>query len=144
VVLRRLWTEPFVTFEGRFHKLSGVGLNQLPQQSIPVWIGCTPEEPLLRRVAQAADGWLPQVDPVEPLVRLRGYLTEAGRNPSGFGVTWRLVAGPGGPESWVETVREMEAVGVTNVTISAPPDVTSAQSLQRIIEARKVLATAGY
>src|SRR5437763_1516001 len=28
VVLRRLWTEPFVTFEGRFHKLNSVGLNQ--------------------------------------------------------------------------------------------------------------------
>ena len=97
VVLKRLWTEPFVTFEGRFHKLSGVGLNQLPQQPIPVWIGCAPEEPLLRRVARVADGWLPQVDPVEPLARLRRYLTEAGRDPSGFGVTWRLVAGPGGP-----------------------------------------------
>ena len=49
--------------------------------------------------------WLSQVDPAEPLARLRGYLTEAGRDPSGFGVTWWLVAGPGGPESWVETVR---------------------------------------
>jgi hypothetical protein len=26
-----------------------------------------------------ADGWLSQVDPVEPLARLRGYLTEASR-----------------------------------------------------------------
>ncbi len=87
VVLRRLWTEPFVTFEGRFHTLSGVGLNQLPKQPIPVWIGCAPEEPLLRRVARVADGWLPQVDPAEPLARLRGYLTEAGRDPSSCGVT---------------------------------------------------------
>jgi probable F420-dependent oxidoreductase len=144
VVLRRLWTEPFVTFEGRFHKLSGVGLNQLPQQSIPIWIGCAPEEPLLRRVARVADGWLPQVDPTEPLVRLRGYLTEAGRDPSGFGVTWRLVAGPGGPEAWIDAVRQMASVGVTDVTISAPPDVTGTQSLQRIIEARQALAAAGY
>jgi Luciferase-like monooxygenase len=143
-VLRRLWTEPFVTFEGRSHKLSNVGLNQLPKQPIPVWIGCAPEEPLLRRVARVADGWLPQVDPVEPLVRLRGYLTEAGRGPAGFGVTWRLVAEPGGPESWVETVCEMESVGVTDVTISAPPDVTGTQSLQRIIETRQALAAAGY
>jgi probable F420-dependent oxidoreductase len=144
VVLRRLWTEPFVTFEGRFHKLSGVGLNQLPKQPIPVWIGCAPEEPLLRRVARVADGWLPQVDPAEPLTRLRGYLTEAGRDPSGFGVTWRLAAGPGGPESWVEAVHQMGATGVTDVTISAPPDVAGAQSLQRIVEARQALAAAGY
>src|SRR4029453_9355805 len=87
---------------------------------IPLWMGCAPEEPLLRRVARVADGWLPQVDPVEPLTRLRGYLAEAGRDASGFGVTWRLVVGPGGPESWVETVRQMESVGVTDVTISAP------------------------
>jgi hypothetical protein len=95
-------------------------------------------------VARVADGWLPQVDPVEPLTRLRGYLAEAGRDASGFGVTWRLVVGPGGPESWVETVRQMESVGVTDVTISAPPDVTGTQSLQRIIEARQALAASGY
>lgn len=87
VGLRRLWTEPFVTFDGRFHTLHGVGLNQLPQQPIPVWIGCAPEEPLLRRVARVADGWLPQVDPEEPLGRLRGYLTETGRDLSSCGVT---------------------------------------------------------
>jgi probable F420-dependent oxidoreductase len=144
VVLRRLWTEPFVTFEGRFHTLHGVGLHQLPPQPIPVWIGCAPQEPLLRRVARVADGWLPQVDPAEPLVRLRGYLREAGRDPADFGVTWRLLAGPDGPESWVETVRQLESIGVTDVTINAPPDVSSTQSLQRIIEARQALAAAGY
>jgi alkanesulfonate monooxygenase SsuD/methylene tetrahydromethanopterin reductase-like flavin-dependent oxidoreductase (luciferase family) len=144
MVLKRLWTEPFVTFEGRFHTLRGVGLNQLPKQPVPVWIGCAPEEPLLRRVARVADGWLPQVDPAEPLARLRGYLTEAGRDPARFGVTWRLVAGPGGPDAWVEAVRQLESVGVTDMTISAPPDVTGAPSLQRIIEARQALAAAGY
>jgi hypothetical protein len=38
----------------------------------------------------------------------------------------------------------MEAIGVTDVTISAPPDVTGAQSLQRIVGARQALAAAGY
>jgi alkanesulfonate monooxygenase SsuD/methylene tetrahydromethanopterin reductase-like flavin-dependent oxidoreductase (luciferase family) len=144
VVLKRLWTEPFVTFERRFHTLSGVGLNQLPKQPVPVWIGCAPVEPLLRRVARVADGWLLQVDPAELLTRLRCYLTEAGRDPSGFGVTWRLVAGLEGPESRVEAVRHLESVGVTDVTIGAPPDVTGTPSLQRIIGAGQALAAAGY
>jgi hypothetical protein len=109
-----------------------------------VWIGCSPEEPLLRRVARVADGWLPQVEPAEPVARLRRYLTEVGRNPSSCGVTWRLLAGPGGPQSWVETVRQLESVGVTDVTISAPPDVTGTASLQRIVEARQALAASGY
>jgi hypothetical protein len=38
----------------------------------------------------------------------------------------------------------MGATGVTDVTISAPPDVAGAQSLQRIVEARQALAAAGY
>src|SRR5262249_61905858 len=121
VVLKRLWTEPFVSFEGRFHALHGVGLNQLPQQPIPVWIGCAPEEPLLRRVARVADGWLPQVDPAEPLTRLRGYLTEAGRDPSSCGVTWRLGAGAGGPGAWGEGGRGVEAGGGRGRAGHAPP-----------------------
>jgi hypothetical protein len=38
----------------------------------------------------------------------------------------------------------MESIGVTDVTISAPPDITGAKALQRIIEARQALATGGY
>ena len=38
-VLRMLWTHPIVDFEGRFHKLSGVGLNPLPIHNIPLMIG---------------------------------------------------------------------------------------------------------
>ena len=41
-------------------------------------------------------------------------------------------------------MREMESVGVTDVTISAPPDVAGVQSLRRIMEARQALAAAGY
>jgi len=44
----------------------------------------------------------------------------------------------------VETVRQFESIGVTDVTVSAPPDFTSASLLLRIIEARKALAAAGY
>jgi hypothetical protein len=44
----------------------------------------------------------------------------------------------------VETVRQLESIGVTDLTISAPPDVTGAPSLQRIIEARQALAATGY
>jgi hypothetical protein len=37
----------------------------------------------------------------------------------------------------------MESIGVMDVTVSAPPDVTGAPSLQRIIEVRQALETAG-
>nr|MDT0525376.1 TIGR03619 family F420-dependent LLM class oxidoreductase [Streptomyces sp. DSM 41633] len=39
-LMRRLWTESSVTFEGRFHQVTGAGLAPLPvQRPIPVWFG---------------------------------------------------------------------------------------------------------
>ena len=39
-LLNRLWTEETVDFEGRWHKISGAGINPLPtQEPIPMWIG---------------------------------------------------------------------------------------------------------
>ena len=37
----------------------------------------------------------------------------------------------------MEAVRQLESIGVTDLTIGAPPDVTGAQALQRIVEARR-------
>src|SRR6202034_459902 len=39
-VLRALWTERNVTFDGRFHRIEAAGIAPLPvQQPIPIWIG---------------------------------------------------------------------------------------------------------
>src|SRR5579859_7042033 len=37
-VIRKLWTERSVTFEGKYHRVTGAGLAPLPnQRPIPVW-----------------------------------------------------------------------------------------------------------
>src|SRR5579871_4864953 len=52
-VLRALWTEPVVTFQGRWHHIDAAGIKPLPvQQPIPVWFGGSPTEPILRRTAR--------------------------------------------------------------------------------------------
>ena len=39
-LMRRLWREPVVSFEGEFHRVTAAGLNPLPERrSIPIWIG---------------------------------------------------------------------------------------------------------
>ncbi len=59
-VLRRLWTEPVVDFEGRWHRIPAAGINPLPvQRPIPVWIGGSAEA-AVRRAARIADGFFPQ------------------------------------------------------------------------------------
>jgi probable F420-dependent oxidoreductase len=138
-LLRRFWTEPFVEFEGRFHQIHGVGLNRLPEHPIPIWIGCGAEERLLRRVARLADGWLPFGPVLESWPTLRGYLEEAGRDVSSFGVGGRVVAGDGGPEAWVAEARRQQELGATDLSIAAP-GMGPAEALARLIEAREVLA----
>jgi probable F420-dependent oxidoreductase len=138
-LLRRLWTEPFVTFHGRWHTLDGVGLNRLPQAPIPIWMGGT-DERALRRTARLADGWIPLGDPADLAPRLRQYVTEAKRDPEAFGITGRLAAGADGPTAWVAEARRLQALGVTHLSIAAPPDLPPAQALARIVEARTVLA----
>ena len=38
-LLRRLWTTPVITFEGRFDRIDRAGINPRPRRQIPVWLG---------------------------------------------------------------------------------------------------------
>ena len=57
-LLRSLWTQPVVTFQGTWDRVTGVGLNPLPvQRPIPIWLGGEADV-VLRRIARLADGWI--------------------------------------------------------------------------------------
>jgi len=57
-VMRRLWSEELLTYEGQWHRVPDAGLNPLPvQRPIPVWMGGE-SEAVLRRAARLADGWI--------------------------------------------------------------------------------------
>jgi probable F420-dependent oxidoreductase len=139
-VLRRLWSEPYVTFDGRWHTLDAVGLNRLPSPSIPVWMGGN-DERALRRAARLADGFIPLGDPVEVVPKVQQYVREAGRDAGTFGITARVVAGPGGPEAWIEAARRLQSLGASHLSLSAPPDLQGEAALRRLIEARQALST---
>ena len=141
-VLRRLWSEPYVSFVGRYHNLDQVGLNRLPSKPIPIWVGSGTSDVVLRRAARLADGWTPMGDPTEVMPRLREFVVEAGRDPATFGLTARVVVGPGGPDAWIESAKKAQAIGATYMTLSPPPDVTGEAVLKRLLEARQTLADA--
>jgi len=141
-VLRMLWSQPFVTFDGHYHKLDAVGLNRAALPRIPLWFGTETGEAALRRVARLADGWMSLGDPTEHLPRLRQYMREAGRDPRQLMVRGPLVAGNGGNAAWVEAGRKLQSAGVTHINITAPPDLPPAQALPRIVEVRRALADA--
>jgi probable F420-dependent oxidoreductase len=145
VVLRKLWTDPLVTFEGRWHKLDRVGIAPLPTQPIPIWMGGGPGEVTLRRIASLADGWMPssllEGDAAEPIGRLRCYLDEAGREPSSLGIQ-ATVGTSGKPSEWVTAARRWELLGATDLRISGGDRgscMTAMQGLERAIEVKRVL-----
>jgi probable F420-dependent oxidoreductase len=59
-VVKKLWTEDNVTFEGRYSKFSGVTLEPKPAQKPhpPIWVAGR-KEPAMKRAATYADGWIP-------------------------------------------------------------------------------------
>lgn len=122
-VLRRLWQEEIVEFDGEWHRLPAVGINPLPiQQPLPVWMGGD-SDVVLRRTARVADGWLAQDEPPgavgEKLDRLRDYLRREGRDPDEFGVQVRMALDPGAPESWIDEVRAWRDLGATHLTVDS-------------------------
>ena len=121
-VLRRLWSEDLVTFEGRWHRLSDVGINPPPvQRPIPVWFGAF-EAVAIRRAARLGDGWLmnPRTPPGDEgraaIEQFRGFAREAGRDPAGIGIDATVHAHGSDPERWAEEVRTWEESGATHVT----------------------------
>jgi probable F420-dependent oxidoreductase len=59
-LIRRLWTEQEVTFEGRYFQLQSVrlGLRPMQQSGVPLWLAGSGDN-ALRRVLRLGDGWLP-------------------------------------------------------------------------------------
>jgi probable F420-dependent oxidoreductase len=139
VLLRKLWSEPHVTFEGRFHTLDGIGLGQLPPP-VPILIGAGIEERLLRRVARIDDGWIPLTDPVEPLQRLRRYVEEEGRDFATFMVSGRLMAGDDNPKAWVQHVLRLHEAGIDDMEVFPGRGLHGAAAAQRLLKVREVLS----
>lgn len=103
-VMRRLWTEDLVTFEGRFHKLVGVNIVPPPvQRPIPIWLGGS-SDPVIKRAARLADGWMPIMAPdakaEEKLALLGAELKSAGRDASTFGLEAWLRTTEADPQKW--------------------------------------------
>ncbi len=121
-VLRRLWTEPLVTYDGQWHHIPDAGLNPLPvQRPIPIWFGGSAEAGL-RRAARLGDGWLTNAGSpatiAADLAKLDGYLAEAGRARPAFGLEVRIAYAAGDEASWLAQRAAWEALGVTHIDLN--------------------------
>jgi probable F420-dependent oxidoreductase len=88
-LIKKLWTEENVSFEGRYAKFSGVTLDPQPTQKPhpPIWVAGR-KESAMRRAALYADGWIPYMYTPEMLresiEKIHQFGKEAGRDLSNF------------------------------------------------------------
>ena len=133
-VMRALWTQDVVTFEGRWHTIKGGGINPRPvQQPIPLWIGGHADA-VLKRTARLADGWntylTPDENVEETIASLHRHARDAGRDPAEIGIEARvgLISTPvykgrsyadlRSPEETAREVDRWRQLGATHVTLN--------------------------
>ena len=142
-LLRLLWTQPLVNFEGSWHNIPDAGLNPLPvQRPIPIWFGGT-DDRALSRMARLADGWMVNqrsIEQAKPLYdKLLRYLEDEHRDRASFGIEPRLNLSSITQEGWTNFIRGWEELGATHLTVNTMGcgfDTTSAhiQALKRFAE----------
>jgi len=84
-IMRALWTQDHVDYNGRFFKIKGC-IEPRSANPIPIWLGGWGELSL-KRAAQLGDAWVP--GPTANLEKLlnaqkqyRAFLSDAGKNPA--------------------------------------------------------------
>lgn len=118
-VMRRLWASRSVEFEGRWHKLSDVGVKPRPPHGrIPVWLGGGAPA-VVDRVGRIADGWLPFASPTlgDELERMRRVARDHGRDPDAIDIDCILPPTATAQESR-DRIKHLEDLGVTHLSVS--------------------------
>jgi probable F420-dependent oxidoreductase len=95
-LMRALWTEPRVSFEGRFWRLEGAAMEPKPFQKPgpPVWFGGS-SAPALRRAVRLGDGFfgagsVTTARFAQHVQIVRDELAAQGRDPAGFPIAKRV------------------------------------------------------
>ena len=151
-VLRAVWENDDMTFEGRHFTAHGQSVNPKPATRLPIWIGGNSGR-ARQRVADWADGWnpfpapaalartsrTPVLETVDDLARMLDDLwrrvDEAGRDRSAIDIAFTCGAGGSpanesfDPDAHRAGLEELATLGVTWVSADAPGD-----SLDRALE----------
>ena len=122
-LLRRLWSEEAISFDGRFDRIDRANLVPRPGRQIPIWCGGFVEAAYVR-AARLADGFIFATgfddSTIEAWHRIRQMVREAGRSPEDFGGQFVLQSWAGEVRSYDEIInrlRQLQDVGATHAGI---------------------------
>ena len=122
-LLRALWTNEVVDFQGRWHSIPGAGIKPLPvQRPIPIWFGGGRSDGVLRRIARLGDGWFPQLQADEQgrerMEAFGNFVAEAGRSQADVGVDARVALSRGGIDGALSDAEAWREMGATHVSFN--------------------------
>lgn len=122
-LLKLLWKEETVDFEGRWDTVKGAGISPLPiQRPIPIWMGTAgnPVPRVIRRLGRQSDGWFVICTPDEyqqNIEKIREEARSVGRDPAGIGSEAGVaVVGPRESE-WQDRVSGWREAGLTHLCL---------------------------
>lgn len=120
-IMRKLWTERSVTFDGKYHTVTGAGLAPMPvQRPIPVWFGAASHR-AYERAGRLGDGWFPMLEPGPGLdhaqEQVRRAATSAGRDADNLGMEGRVSWG-GDRDKAASDIAAWKAAGATHVSVN--------------------------
>lgn len=117
-LMRKLWAEPTIDYDGRWHKITDAGINPLPvKRSIPVWLGGMAPQ-VLDRVGRIGDGWFPFYNPqlASQIEQIHASANSAGRPISDIGIEVFQPLGDSGSKE-LDQVKSLTDMGVTHSSV---------------------------
>lgn len=119
-LLRALWANDVLDYEGEWHRIPKAGLKPRPAGTIPIWFGGN-ADPLLERAAKLGDGWFPLVPPNEhgerAVEKLRSHLEAAGRDAADFGIEAQARIAGGNPDRWQRHAEGWRKLGASHFSV---------------------------
>jgi probable F420-dependent oxidoreductase len=122
-VMQALWSQPHITYKGRYHTIDDAGINPRPPSGrIPIWYGGHHEH-TLPRIAKWGDGWMPNAYPPDQTAldifsTLRRLTEEAGRDPGAVGIEAWTSCGATTEADWRKEVAFWKKAGVSHICLT--------------------------
>lgn len=120
-LMRKLWSEDSLTYQGEYHTITGASINPRPSQPIPVWFGGS-AAPLLKRCGELGDGWIPLMGANDNarhcIETIRRHREALGLVWDDFGIQAQAQYHGGTPERWARHAEKWRKMGATHLAIA--------------------------
>lgn len=120
-LMRALWSEDSLSFDGKMHKVTLASINPRPSKPIPVWFGGSAPA-ALERCATTGDGWMPLMGPSDKaaacISEMKTRRAAAGKSFDGFGIQGQAQYAGGSADRWVAHASKWKQLGATHLAVA--------------------------